>query len=32
MPTSDDQAIAWQQDNAEFWAVVIKPLILVQAV
>lgn len=27
---SDEQAIKWQQDNTEFWAVVIKPWILVQ--
>lgn len=31
-PTSDQQALAWQQSNAELWAVVIKPLILVQPV
>lgn len=27
---SDHQAIAWQKDNIELWAVVIKPWILVQ--
>ena len=32
IPTSDDQAIAWQKGNAEFWAVVIKPLILIQPI
>jgi hypothetical protein len=31
-PTSDDQAIAWQKNNAAFWAVVIKPLILIQPI
>ncbi|MFT6221196.1 MAG: hypothetical protein ACJA0C_000597 [Candidatus Endobugula sp.] len=32
IPTSDDQAIAWQKGNTEFWAVVIKPLILIQPI
>lgn len=32
IPTSDEQAIAWQKNNAELWAVVIKPLILIQPV
>jgi hypothetical protein len=32
IPTSDEQAITWQQSNAEFWAVVIKPLILIQPI
>jgi len=32
IPTSDEQAITWQQNNAEFWAVVIKPLILIQPI
>ena len=31
-PTSDTQAIEWQIDNAEFWAVVIKPLVLIQPI
>lgn len=31
-PASDQQALEWQQNNAELWAVVIKPLILVQPV
>ncbi|MGS2716643.1 DUF2288 domain-containing protein [Eionea flava] len=31
-PTSDQQALEWQKNNAELWAVVIKPLILVQPV
>ncbi len=31
-PTSDQQAIQWQESNTELWAVVIKPLILVQQV
>ena len=31
-PTTDQQAIEWQQNNTELWAVVIKPLILVQKV
>ena len=32
IPTSDDQAIAWQKGNTEYWAVVIKPLILIQPI
>ena len=32
IPTSDEQAITWQKGNAEFWAVVIKPLILIQPI
>ena len=32
IPTSDKQAIAWQKNNADFWAVVIKPLILIQPI
>ena len=32
IPTNDKQAIEWQQSNAEFWAVVIKPLILIQPI
>lgn len=32
MPTSTKQALEWQACNAELWAVVIKPWILVQAV
>ncbi|ODS23409.1 hypothetical protein AB835_08980 [Candidatus Endobugula sertula] len=32
MSTSDSQAIEWQADNKELWAVVIKPWILVQPV
>jgi len=31
MQTSDQQAIEWQTDNKELWAVVIKPWILVQS-
>jgi hypothetical protein len=31
MPTSSEQAVEWQACNAELWAVVIKPWILVQA-
>lgn len=27
---TDEQAIEWQENNTEFWAVVIKPWILVQ--
>ncbi len=30
IPTSNEQAIEWQACNAELWAVVIKPWILVQ--
>lgn len=30
MKTSDEQAIEWQAENKELWAVVIKPWILVQ--
>jgi hypothetical protein len=32
IPTSDKQAITWQKNKAEFWAVVIKPLILIQPI
>lgn len=32
MPTSDEQALTWQSSNAQLWAAVIKPWILVQAV
>jgi hypothetical protein len=32
MPTSDQQAAIWQEINAELWAAVIKPWVLVQAV
>ncbi|MGR8929657.1 MAG: DUF2288 domain-containing protein [Gammaproteobacteria bacterium] len=31
-PVSDDQALAWHQNNVDVWAVVVKPWILVQSV
>lgn len=32
IPTNDAQALEWQSTNAELWAAVIKPWVLVQAV
>ena len=32
MPTSDAQAAMWQANNAELWATVIKPWVLIQPI